>query len=848
MHCSNFEIEGSRLDGGEVLVTIAALVTEGRIPGKLAAAKGAGFHEGPHCVLKKTCDQHVCNSSDPLCVKYEKVREEVLDLWQKGIPLCVEVLLTANCACKAANKVEGCCSNNVFEQADSTSSGLLLEQWFFTVSHRRIHDKTHVNLQQLMNAVRSQLHFSQISAWLSSSENDLKNNITYRVTVPGETYEVSQFTSSATKHDFPVTEIGGGLFIQVSLLSLPRLPKVPTTKCNKCEPVLSISFDKIQISKNKPPKNLVDDRMYTSCTLKGKHRCEDFDDVDSSSKKESKFGKFKRMCNYASCEPSTSKFVDSPLVFSSEISYAKSKFHNSIDSELNANDKRYLNSNVKQKLKNPKLDLEEFDDKPKTHVEHKDKECDLSTQSKGDILLNAILRSCNLQGASCAHSDEVEEKCDFSCVQQCGRDSPHSCAGVKKCESDKINICDNSSASGDIFSTKDKVKYSIYVDKHCDSPIPKIRYKKMRDISNVQQNHLNSVKFKARQKIIFSDDNDSNNRSLLHRENESLLDDTLCTSNVVEEPHSETIKNHSLSIDVPSAFEQAKFKKSLDNATSMVFHSRTGLPLTSSPAPVRRGKSCFDFDSSINSVSAIGNALFSLASDEDSESDGSVVSPCSPDFYLLPKREPLTPKCYRRRHRHNLLGTFEESVLNGRLEPVSTVHGFTAELGASGAFVPEHLVLPVTVFFYNLGDKEKVSSPYLGHINLGRKGYQVPKSGTLQVTLFNPLGTVVKMFVIMYDLNEMPPNSQTFIRQRTLYMPTNCTDKNLEWGAKWLRYLIHLRFMSSKSGRIYLHTDIRMIIFRKSDLDTATAHGIDMSYELRSFTHLPSNPRFSSRK
>ena len=34
--------------------------------------------------------------------------------------------------------------------------------------------------------------------------------------------------------------------------------------------------------------------------------------------------------------------------------------------------------------------------------------------------------------------------------------------------------------------------------------------------------------------------------------------------------------------------------------------------------------------------------------------------------------------------KNNLLGNFEESVLNGRLEPVSTVEGFTAEIGASG--------------------------------------------------------------------------------------------------------------------------------------------------------------------
>ena len=68
----------------------------------------------------------------------------------------------------------------------------------------------------------------------------------------------------------------------------------------------------------------------------------------------------------------------------------------------------------------------------------------------------------------------------------------------------------------------------------------------------------------------------------------------------------------------------------------------------------------------------------------------------------------------------------------------------------------------------------------LGHINLGKKGYRVPQSGTIQVTLFNPLGTVVKMFVVMYDLSDMPPNSQVF-----LYILCSCiiclyiTSKNL---------------------------------------------------------------------
>ena len=58
----------------------------------------------------------------------------------------------------------------------------------------------------------------------------------------------------------------------------------------------------------------------------------------------------------------------------------------------------------------------------------------------------------------------------------------------------------------------------------------------------------------------------------------------------------------------------------------------------------------------------------------------------------------------------------------------------------------------------------------------------------------------------------------------------------------------NFRFASSKSGKVYLHTDIRMIIFRKSDLDTATDHNTGKGYELRSFTRGPTNPKFSPRR
>ena len=156
---------------------------------------------------------------------------------------------------------------------------------------------------------------------------------------------------------------------------------------------------------------------------------------------------------------------------------------------------------------------------------------------------------------------------------------------------------------------------------------------------------------------------------------------------------------------VPSANKKNAFRKSFDSAASMVFQRRTGLPLTSSPAPMRRGIK-FDFDSGINTPKDIKRALFEAQSPEESEC-GSPKKKKRDPRKLLSTSAPATISS------NNLLGNFEESVLNGRLEPVSTVEGFTAEIGASGSFQPAHLVFPVTVFFYTLCENSNYASPYL---------------------------------------------------------------------------------------------------------------------------------------
>lgn len=138
------------------------------------------------------------------------------------------------------------------------------------------------------------------------------------------------------------------------------------------------------------------------------------------------------------------------------------------------------------------------------------------------------------------------------------------------------------------------------------------------------------------------------------------------------------------------------------------------------------------------------------------------------------------------------------------------------------------------------------------------------------------------MFVVVYDLRAMPAGHQTFLRQRTFSVPVrrdmyaHNSRKPLPLGqGRTLRYLVHLRwdtsrcnkcivsvsisivfilslsclsfppshrFQSSKSGKIYLHRDIRLLFSRKSmEVDSGAA------YELQSFTESPADPPFSPR-
>ncbi|XP_030238041.1 uncharacterized protein LOC108653510 isoform X1 [Drosophila navojoa] len=271
----------------------------------------------------------------------------------------------------------------------------------------------------------------------------------------------------------------------------------------------------------------------------------------------------------------------------------------------------------------------------------------------------------------------------------------------------------------------------------------------------------------------------------------------------------------------------------------------------------------------------------SLGSDEQLSDEDLESGMCSPAGSPLKSRARLATQFGGR----PLLGNLEESLLQKRLLPKIEVAGFRLQLGASGGFCPTQLTIPASSYFYELHG-ETLSTPYLCEIRLPRKGYFVPRSGTVQATLLNPMGTVVRMFVIPYDMRDMPPLHRTFIRQRILAeelpgasacvngialqnqqpkpcarepsSPTAATSTTSKLGhfitaeqMKRLRYSIHLRFQTSRSGRLSLHTDIRLLISRRTDCDTAAAHAkglVEAANELVTDTLMPQEPRYSARQ
>lgn len=72
----------------------------------------------------------------------------------------------------------------------------------------------------------------------------------------------------------------------------------------------------------------------------------------------------------------------------------------------------------------------------------------------------------------------------------------------------------------------------------------------------------------------------------------------------------------------------------------------------------------------------------------------------------------------------------------------------------------------------------------------------------------------------------------------------------IQFKSSWLRYLIHLRFISTKSGKIYLHRDIRILILKKNEFDPGNLTGQKVPtyhWVTEQYTEMANSPKYSLR-
>ncbi|KAI8577008.1 hypothetical protein K450DRAFT_253942 [Umbelopsis ramanniana AG] len=176
----------------------------------------------------------------------------------------------------------------------------------------------------------------------------------------------------------------------------------------------------------------------------------------------------------------------------------------------------------------------------------------------------------------------------------------------------------------------------------------------------------------------------------------------------------------------------------------------------------------------------------------------------------------------------SLVGSYEESILNGRMSTLpSKPITFHAQIGVLGhgpckpsLRCPSHVTLVFPSFFYELEDSD-LPTPYVGTIDLegGLTGdrfkrkpgyYRLPPQGQIQIVIKNPNKTAVKLFLVPYDLCDMPAGTKTFLRQKSFGLPDD-----QEEGGK-LRYAIHLQVCCSEKKHLYLFKHIRVVFSNRA--------------------------------
>jgi hypothetical protein len=108
----------------------------------------------------------------------------------------------------------------------------------------------------------------------------------------------------------------------------------------------------------------------------------------------------------------------------------------------------------------------------------------------------------------------------------------------------------------------------------------------------------------------------------------------------------------------------------------------------------------------------------------------------------------------------------------------------------------------------------------------------------LQLSIRNPSQTPIKVFLVNYDLKDMPPLTKTFLRQKIVTS-----------NPPILRYAIHLKFVCPKKKHYYLYRNIRVVFAHRVPDDMEILHvKYDFPEDPKYFSYTPKSSPSSAAK